>query len=331
MKKLIAFIMLSSLLSCEYDSQSHTTQNIIRVNGTIIDSINSEPLAGAIIELDMYYSSDNWDDPGTTSTVAIAYSDDSGYFDLEYTYDEGTLDDFAVRMPFYHPIHPTISVGHNKLGILRMRPRTGNYSRYLLDNSAVDMGLYNADAMIFNGRFTEDRFMYPLSALQFNKASQTYMSIPAHVELWNSSWTFSIWFRLDSLPRQKDDAVLFRYSNEATSTADAYLYVDNDDNQIKFFDGQKSSTGITVDSLKWYHAAITFDGSAIKLYVNGMKKTEDWFLSLDSTDSDRYIIGSDVPGTKGGFDGAVDDIRFYDYRLASYEINAVYEEEKDRH
>ena len=81
----------------------------------------------------------------------------------------------------------------------------------------------------------------------------------------------------------------------------------------------KSST-YPVNRSAWSHLAMTFDGKAIKLYVNGacagsketpVFKGRDWFF-----------VGSYNGGYAYSFCGAISDVKFYDQELTAAQVMA---------
>ncbi|HTL56951.1 MAG TPA: LamG-like jellyroll fold domain-containing protein [Candidatus Limnocylindrales bacterium] len=85
------------------------------------------------------------------------------------------------------------------------------------------------------------------------------------------------------------------------------------------FDGHTALTNYT-----WYHVAMTYDGSALKLFVNG---------NLDgSLPVTGPITVSDMPLLIGGhaegpwnFNGVVDEVSLYNRALSSSEIQSIYD------
>lgn len=82
---------------------------------------------------------------------------------------------------------------------------------------------------------------------------------------------------------------------------------------------------------KYYHVAMTYDDSVLKLYVNGAKEGE---ITTDKSYSYVSYGATPVPDIKigtsgrfpGGFQGTIDEVRLYDRALSSAEIRQLYED-----
>ena len=77
---------------------------------------------------------------------------------------------------------------------------------------------------------------------------------------------------------------------------------------------------------KWFHVAITWNGSAYCAYLNGTKK---WCTNGDGLKftNDHVTIGSSSWGMEeNSFNGIVDDVRIYNRALSDSEIEELYEE-----
>jgi manganese-dependent ADP-ribose/CDP-alcohol diphosphatase len=75
----------------------------------------------------------------------------------------------------------------------------------------------------------------------------------------------------------------------------------------------------------WYHAAVTYDGSYIRLYLNGIQESALEINEPAATGSAfklgiaAVLDGSDTPA--GSFDGCLDEIRIWNYARSREEIN----------
>ncbi|MHC4676548.1 MAG: LamG domain-containing protein, partial [Planctomycetota bacterium] len=78
-----------------------------------------------------------------------------------------------------------------------------------------------------------------------------------------------------------------------------------------------------LDRDEWIHVAGTFDGNAVKCYINGevVATNNDanaiWYLSQDTND---LAIGNRSDNDDREFMGTIDDVRVYDYGLSAEEI-----------
>ena len=90
-----------------------------------------------------------------------------------------------------------------------------------------------------------------------------------------------------------------------------------------------NSTNSTVGI--WYHTAVTWDGSNIKIYHNGILKNTSATFSgaLSGWDTGTGTIGKYVAAAGYECDGKLADVRIYNIPLSALQINQIYNETKN--
>ncbi len=144
-------------------------------------------------------------------------------------------------------------------------------------------------------------------------------------------FTFCTWFQSDDAGSIGDDNVAQRFFTQRQSGGTRRLAfgINNDKVAVNWHDGSSNiiESGSTLNSGQWYNAAVTYDGSDIRIYVDGVETdavSEDNMTS--STVSIAIQIGRQLSPTGGQFffDGLLDDVRIYHRALTEAEIQAVY-------
>ncbi len=74
---------------------------------------------------------------------------------------------------------------------------------------------------------------------------------------------------------------------------------------------------------KWYHIAITYDGTSLNLYINGQLNNSKSVTGLLKVNSRNAAIGSDNGGQKF-FNGLIDDVMFFNAALSQTEIQSIF-------
>jgi hypothetical protein len=74
----------------------------------------------------------------------------------------------------------------------------------------------------------------------------------------------------------------------------------------------------------WTHLAGSFDGSTLKLYVNGVLAATGSYSGVLGTPSSNLKIGQMGAVTNGYFQGSLDDVRIYNRALSADEIKSQY-------
>jgi hypothetical protein len=161
-------------------------------------------------------------------------------------------------------------------------------------------------------------------------------------------FTWSTWLWIDSIGTGEKRFHIFNKGNdtyndvgvnETSGLANVnngpglYLGVDsagNPTNSLVFYlDVEKGNTQISEKPIsleitniplkKWFHVVYRFQNYTIDCYVNGVLAKSAFFQ--DSVPKQNY---DDVHiGKNGGFSGKLSNLRYYDYALSAFDINAV--------
>ena len=114
--------------------------------------------------------------------------------------------------------------------------------------------------------------------------------------------------------------MLLTHANNSTVGAEHW-------EQTSGFLGVGSATG-SISTNQWYHAVQTYDGTTLRLYVNG-SLVGSIQTPLSYANQVQFLIGcrGDGPspgGLYGGFNGKLDDIGFWNRPLTTCEISQLY-------
>jgi hypothetical protein len=80
--------------------------------------------------------------------------------------------------------------------------------------------------------------------------------------------------------------------------------------------------GARLQANTWAHLAATYDGSVIKLFVNGVQVNSLSYAGTILTSNQVLSIGGNTIWTDEGFSGIIDEVRVYNRALTTSEINA---------
>jgi hypothetical protein len=72
----------------------------------------------------------------------------------------------------------------------------------------------------------------------------------------------------------------------------------------------------------WTHVAAAFDGTTVRIYINGVEQASGAFSFGAKTDA-AILIGCDSLTGYNGFNGAIDEVRIYDTALSPAEIQRL--------
>ncbi|MEM5803070.1 MAG: LamG domain-containing protein [Candidatus Aenigmatarchaeota archaeon] len=135
-----------------------------------------------------------------------------------------------------------------------------------------------------------------------------------------SKFTISLWlnFTNDTLIRRP----LCKYN--------AYCITKNADGSIAAHVWQggvkkDSTTSSPLTFNSWHHIAITYNGSLLRLFVDGNEVTPATSLTGDiDTNNNHLYIGTDFDWEKRNWNGTIDDVRIYSIDLSPNEISTLF-------
>jgi hypothetical protein len=161
-------------------------------------------------------------------------------------------------------------------------------------------------------------------AITFASASTQYVGVPMSMTpLGAHAWSLECWFNMASIPLTTGNYVVMGWGNLATHQQ-ALLAVKVAAGPVVSFllttDGTDLNTG-TVSGATTYHMVGTYDGTNLRLYVNGSLVAGPTAATMNLVASFARI-GNDSAGNS--FNGTLDEPAFYNYALSGAQISAHY-------
>ncbi|MFB6208338.1 MAG: LamG-like jellyroll fold domain-containing protein [Candidatus Nanohaloarchaea archaeon] len=103
------------------------------------------------------------------------------------------------------------------------------------------------------------------------------------------------------------------------------LQLDNNVPVFTVYDGDWStaSASSALQTGRWYHLAGTFDGSTVRIYVNGQLNGTASATGIADASGWDVGIGENLDATGRHFDGRIDQVRIYERQLSQDEIQAL--------
>jgi len=103
-----------------------------------------------------------------------------------------------------------------------------------------------------------------------------------------------------------------------------YIYVNMGNGSAYWYDYTSYDLSAYLDNA-WHHIALTIDGTALKLYVDGvLKYTYTSTVSAGTIGARPYRIGSSSEGTSGVWGGYIDEVSIFNTTLSSGDITSIY-------
>lgn len=146
----------------------------------------------------------------------------------------------------------------------------------------------------------------------------------------NSPFTLSVWFYPSALASGTFPKLIGWYGGNYLGPM---IYLNSDNSQLLAVAGKgpssnhdiSSSAGV-ISTNQWQHAALTYDGERLKLYLNGSIVADEAETSVNNTSGQNLTLGKNPwdNSAAGFFNGRLDDARVYSQALTPLEIAKLY-------
>lgn len=198
-------------------------------------------------------------------------------------------------------------------GLVAYYPMEKGNGEVLLDGAQGHHAQINGATWSSNSKVGENCLSFNGTDNKADFGPLSHLSNGYTVTFWMNGENFGDGDNDDALSLTSNNAIIFRE------------YGDNSFNliQIRSSDGGTSEVSYSVSSNTWYFVTGVWDGSQIRLYINGDKKGSKSADSLDQVGRKQNSIGAAYTGTNY-FDGKIDDVRIYNRVLSEPEIQALY-------
>jgi len=194
---------------------------------------------------------------------------------------------------------------------------SGNGNNGTLSAAAIGTVSSSLDTMAFNGT---DEYV-EFSSIQ-----------PANATIiwWTTVYVASATSYLGNYPRGtpgSDGATWYSYANESYWNVYGRR---TDVGSIAITD----DTGATLVANTWYQVCGRYDGSTMKIYVNGDEKKSNSFAGLQYTATNKFYIGAIDNDASAGpnlwYNGNISIFQIYDRALSAAEVKQNYDAQKER-
>lgn len=186
--------------------------------------------------------------------------------------------------------------------------------------NALDISSNNNDGVVTGATLTNDRNADPNGAYLFDGASDVVTV--SHSASLNPGANVSVaaWVYTNDVPGSD-----YIVRKQVTGNHPGYTLRSSGGTWIFSVGtgGKFARDPDTITARKWYFLVGVYDGSAISLYVNGIKVNSISWTGIPGSNSEDLTIGG---GSSYYFDGIVDDVKIYNCPLSQKAVNALYAE-----
>ena len=185
---------------------------------------------------------------------------------------------------------------------------------------------HNDGDMVNGVSYTSDRFGVGCSAMNFDGTG--YITIPSSSSLKKpqKAFTAAVWFKLNKgADFFKQWITICCKSDKSYETDESPQYRMQATAQTVSINTEFTENFIPQLSYEvWYFYAYTFDGSAMRVFLNGNFVYEHDYYGELTPNNMPLEIGRDLPGGLEFFNGAMDDLRIYERALSETELGQIY-------
>jgi gliding motility-associated-like protein len=217
-------------------------------------------------------------------------------------------------------------------------PTNGLLGYYPFNGNANDESGNGNNATFYAVTLTTDRCGIANSAFYFGGVNN-YIMLPSEDLIHLDEYTYSLWFRADSLPHAALDSwVLLAVGSESDNIEQVFSIHSDATLTGKSFNIGDNPSVTTIRTApiqtdNWHHGVFTRDNTRLKIFIDGVQMVN--ISNLDSlihgqpanygTDPQTATIGgrSDL-ASKRYFVGAIDEVRIYNHALSLEEIRQLF-------
>lgn len=145
---------------------------------------------------------------------------------------------------------------------------------------------------------------------------------PAGLPLGNQPRTVALWLKTPRDLTSSTESALFQYGSDANGQMFGLITSFNAAGRLYFFGYSADLAGTTpLAADTWYHAAVTYDGSTLNLYVNGRPDGSGNRTLNTTLNANGLTIGNRPGGAK--WQGQLDEVMVFGRALSAEEIAAL--------
>lgn len=213
---------------------------------------------------------------------------------------------------------------------LAQSPEKGPVASYVFEGNAVDSSPNHNDAEVRGAVLTEGYNGKTENAYALD-GEDDYLAVPHSESLSLSEQaTFSLWWRHEPQASQDDYYTLFEKSDPERGGHSRYgMWLIGDLVEV-CIEAPDNSAQNCLDSAGtldagWHHLAATFDGAALRIYLDGEPSGERTVTPVGiSQSSFETFVGTDQYAPEPIYTrGVIDELRLYDRALSAAEVAAL--------
>ena len=272
---------------------------------------------------DVTFYAQNLSDGGTLQSDTVAHTHTELIQDDRFVVGGGV----SATANNFRGVIDEVRISRAALPVKSLLISKGLVSHWTGDNTSEDSVSTNHGTLVDNATYAAGMLDQAFSL----DGSGDYVNIPdndASLDV-DRYFTQSVWFNGDSLPASGTDAI-FLQGVDNLQGGNNYIRANN---QVLSYGVRTSGTITGPTSLSnstWYHGVLTYDGTTIRLYLDGAEEANGT-TTIDYVNDSRVALGPWVNPVDGlphsccYFDGLIDDAALWDVPLTANEVKCLFD------
>jgi hypothetical protein len=150
------------------------------------------------------------------------------------------------------------------------------------------------------------------------------VSAPSGLPVGNSARTIDFWFQTPVNLTTSTESSLVQYGTASAGEMFGLITSQNAPGKLYFYGNSADLAGTTtIQPNTWYHAAVTYDGTTVKLYLNGQLEASAARTLNTVIDGNGLTFGF-RPDSNAHWTGLIDEVEIFSRALSASEILAIY-------
>jgi hypothetical protein len=211
---------------------------------------------------------------------------------------------------------------HLTLPVQCIPPPANLVSWWPADNNPADLTGGNAGVLKNGATFalSEVREAFSLDGVD----DFVQVATPSGLPVGNSARTIDFWFQTPINLTTATESSLVQYGTAASGEIFALITSQNAPGKLYFYGNSADLAGTTtIQPNAWYHAAVTYDGTTVKLYLNGQLEASAP-RTLNTVIEGNGLTFGFRPENNAHWTGLIDEVEIFSRALSASEILAIY-------
>ena len=304
-----------------YTTNFETVLNVVAADGVLVNDTGGNDTLSAVLEDDVRNGTLELNSDGS-----FTYTPAQGYFGQDafsYYVTDGDSDSFTatVSLSVVDPNADSDLLAHLA------------FNDDQTPTIAADSSIHGNSGVILGPQYVSETSDGSARSLEFKGSDSVSLG---GLDVDGTGITLAAWIKADSFPGDNRDSRIITKADGVVTNRHVFSLstARRGNTRDTVIRGRVRIGGVTrtfrasqgnLETGTWYHVAMTYDESEIKLYVDGVEVAAAVFEEggpVDQDDTVDVAIGS-LPG--GGFhwDGRIDDARIAQRALSAVEIQAL--------